>query len=692
MPNRLKSIIAMLTFTILIAACNQATLPSPTADVALISSTNTPVPPTSTLPVTPTNVPQIDAPTPSDIPATETTIPTDIPPTEAPTATDIPPMEATLPIPEPVYEPPSITEALASLEGLPIDEFFMESFRQLQLRDFDLLFFNGYAEIYGVVLGNQFTNMSPDYISETQQLEREILDLLRTYDRGSLSTEQQISYDALEWYLSTQVRGQEFADYKFLINPVWGLQNWPIDFLLEHPLGSKQDAENYIARISSLDVWAEQVIEGLERNEDVGAIPPKYVIEDTIDQLDEILKIRGTNPPIADQIEVYTEFSRRINRNDGLSDDEKEVLLDSVLAEIEGSFIPAYLALKDQLVHLSTIAEEDPNQWKLPGGEDYYAYLLEYYTGTTMSADEIHALGLAEVARIQEKIRDVAAELGYPADISMSEVNQRIIDESQFLTGEALGWKYDDILAAAEQAADAYFDLRTSADVVIRTVKSGPPACYDPPKPGSTGSGKMPVNLDIHPLYANYNEYVLVHHETIPGHHTQTALAQELDLPWYQRFLNIHHYRQNYEFQAYTEGWALYAEILAWEMGLYEGEPLANLGRLRLRLLRAVRIVVDTGIHAKGWTLDEAAAYLKDVTGMPQGRSDLTRYLVNPGYPCGYNIGGLTILEVRQRAREQLGDAFDIKEFHNIVLGNGILPIGVLERVVDDWIAAKLHE
>ena len=199
----------------------------------------------------------------------------------------------------------------------------------------------------------------------------------------------------------------------------------------------------------------------------------------------------------------------------------------------------------------------------------------------------------------------------------------------------------------------------------------------------------MPVNPDVSPLYVNYNEHVLVHHESIPGHHTQYALAQELDLPSYQRFRVANPYLQDYQAQSYIEGWALYAEGLAWEMGLYEGDPLANLGRIRLRLIRTVRMVVDTGIHAKGWSLDEAAEYIREATGMAQSRAHLTRYLVNPGYACGYNVGGLKILEMRQRAREQLGDRFDIKEFHNTVLGHGILPIGVLEGVVDDWLAQE---
>ena len=596
------------------------------------------------------------------------------------------------PASEPVLDQLSVDNVLSGLEGLSIDQFLTESWRRLQARDADILFANGLAGVYGVAPGDQFTDLSADYIRETQRLESGVLELLRTYDRSALSPGQRISYDSLTWYLTIHVRGQVFADYRFLVNPVWGLQNRPVDFLLEYPLESKQEAERYIARLSHLDTWVDQVIDGLERNEQAGAIPPQYVLENTIAQLDAILDPQGTGRPDAGQLAVYTNLSSQVRQIAGLSQDERQALLGAALAQVEDTFIPAYQALKDHLLYLTTIAVEDPNQWKLPGGEEYYAYLLEYYTGTGLSADEIHELGLAEVARIQADIRNTAATLGYPADISMAELNQRLAEESQVITGAALRQEYERILAAAKQAVGAYFDLQTNADVVFQTDPDGPPAYYASPPPGSGDPGEMRINLSVSPLYANYNELVLVHHETIPGHHTQLALAQELDLPGYQRFYSVSPYMQDYDFEAYVEGWAWYAEILAWEMGLYDGDPLANLGRLRLHLLRTMRLVVDTGIHAKGWTLDEAAAYLEEVTGMPQSHAGLTRYLVNPGYACGYNVGVLKMLEMRRRAVEKLGDRFDIKEFHNIILGNGIVPISVLEGMVDDWIDKKLGQ
>ena len=611
----------------------------------------------------------------------------DISPSATPLPTTIPPTEMPTPTPEPVYEQPSVAEVLASLKGLPVDEFFRESYRQLRLRDADILFADGYGDAFDIVLSDQFGDLSLAYREDTQLLEREILDLLYSYDRGGLTGDQKISYDALEWYLDTHVRGQAYADYKILVNPVWGLQNLPIDFLLALPLENKKDAEMYIDRLASLNLWADQAIERLEANDLAGALPPKYVIDDTIAALEALLAVPG-----AERQDVYINFRSKLNQIDELSADDREALLAAALTAVEEGFIDGFQALKSELEQLSTTAVEDPNQWQLPGGEDYFTYLIQYHTGSTLSVDEVYNLTLDEVARLQQELRDAAIEVGYPEGISIAEINQRISEDYPMITGNELLEKYEQILAVVKEASEDYFDLRTSADVVIETVREGPPAYYINPLPGSSDPGVMPANLGLNPMLVRYNEFVLVHHETIPGHHTQIALAQELDLPHYQRYYSVNPYMQDYEFLAYAEGWAFYGELLAWEMGLYEGEALANLGRVRLNLFRTVRAVVDIGIHAKGWTLDEAAAYLEEMTGTPQSWQMLTRYLVNPGYTTSYTVGKLTLLELRQRAREELGELFDIKEFHNVILGNGVLPVGVLESVVEDWIAVKLSE
>jgi uncharacterized protein (DUF885 family) len=691
MSNRNTGLITFLLLSILLSGCGQGPpaagpTPAPTTE-ALQAATDTPLPATQT-PLPPTGTP---LPPPTEtLPPTGTPVPpptvTPVPPTSTPVP---PPTETPLPTKKPPPEPLSVAEILAALQGLPFDEFLDESYRQLQLRDPDSQFMNGFADLYGVVLADQFTNLSPDYAAETQQLESGILELLRSYDRESLSVDQGISYEAYEWVLDIRVRGHQYADFKLLANPVWGVQNLPLDFLNELPLETKADAEFYIARLSNVDLWSEQVIEGLQRVERAGALPPGFVIEGTIAQLDAILNTRGQNPPAAETLDVYTHFQSHVERIGELDPDERDALLASALKEVEDSFIPAYLAMKDELAALAPRAVQDPDQWQLPGGQDYYAYLLEYHTGTQLNADEIHTLALAEVARTQEEIRQAADELGYPAGISMAGLNQRLSDETEVITGNALKRKYEELISAADQAADGYFGHRATAGVVTRIDPDAPPAFYMAPPPGTTDPGTMIINPAISPLYANYNEHVLVHHETIPGHHTQLALAQELDVPNFRRYYGVDPYLQDYLLQAYPEGWALYAETLAWEMGLYADDPLANLGRLRLHLLRAARSVVDTGIHARGWTLDQAVAYLEDVTGMPQNRSGLVRYIVNPGYPNGFNITAIKIFELRQRAMDALGDEFDFREFHDAILGHGILPIGVLEQVVEDWIAAQ---
>ena len=640
---------------------------------------------------------------PSPIPTQPPAVPTaaeDLKPPDTPTPVPNPvPTEIVLPTvetPIPELEPAAlptrvpVDEIILGMEDLPFEEFADRAYRELMLRDRDALISSGFADLYGISVGEEFTDISAEFIQDTQMMEYSFLDQLRSYDRESLPYDQQISYDALERYLDVQVRAHSFSDLKFYVNPVWGLQNYPGEFLLEMPLESVQDVEIYIARLSNVAAWADQVIAALERNEGAGALPPKFVLDDTLSQFTTILNTQAGGEPEAEHQEVFNHLRSEINRIEGISGQEKTVLLDSALKAVEKDYIPSFQAVQKKLEALAGSAEEDPNVWVLPGGEAYYDQLLAYYSGTDLTADEIHEMTRAEVARIQAEIREAAVAAGYPDNLSMAELNRLMEADSRYITGAELREKYQAILDAANLAADDYFNLRAEADVVLRSDPEGPPAFYSPPPPGSSEEGAMVTNLGFSPLYVNYNEHVLMHHETIPGHHTQIALAQELDVPLFQRYFLTNPYLMNYAFQAYPEGWALYAESLAEEMGLYEGDEFANLGRLRLRLLRFVRSVVDTGLHAKGWTLDEAAAYLEEATGMPQPRNRLSRYLVNPSYPNGYNVGGLKIIELRTRAMDQLGEAFDIKEFHDVVLGHGTLPIIVLEDVVDDWIAEKL--
>jgi uncharacterized protein (DUF885 family) len=575
----------------------------------------------------------------------------------------------------------SIADALASLQGLPFDAFLASSYRQLQLRDPDQLFVDGLADEYGLP-NDRFTDMSDAYIRETQQLESAILDQLRTYDRDALPADARLSYDVYEWVLDDRVRGHAFTYYDYPVNSltIWGRQNWLIDFMVSHqPIADRQDAEDYIARLSQIDTWVAQLLEGLKLREQAGVVPPGYLMDEAISQIADHLQMRGPDSFDAEAIELYTSFREKLDQVEGLGPSEREALLGRALTEIRQTFVPAFAELRQYLIYLETVAGDEPAVHRLPDGEAYYAYLLRHETGTDMSPAEVHELGLSEVARIQTEMRAAAAALGYPEDISMAELAEGLAARGDDLAGAALLAEAGRLIAAAEQAAGPFFDLLPDAELVIRREPFGSGiGYYVPPPLDGSGPGVFYTNPDapiprhIVPTY--------VYHETIPGHHLQGALARELDLPTFRREL---------ELNGYAEGWAVYAERLAQEMGLYEDDPLGDLGRLEMELARAARLVIDTGLHARGWSRQQAADYYAEATGRPASPAAMNRYVILPGQGCGYTLGLLEILALRQRAMDRLGDGFDLKAFHNVVLGHGALPLEILAQVVDDWIVGE---
>jgi uncharacterized protein (DUF885 family) len=378
-------------------------------------------------------------------------------------------------------------------------------------------------------------------------------------------------------------------------------------------------------------------------------------------------------------IELYASFRQKLDQLEDIGVKERQDLLDAARVEIEGTFIPAFLELRDYLLHLETVATKTSGVWRFPAGDAYYAYLLRHETGTDLSAEQIHELGLSEVARIQAEMLTASAELGYPPDISLAELEERLEAQSDEFQGQALLAEFQRLIAEAEQASVSFFDRLPQAELVIQPEPFGSGiGYYVPPPLAGSGPGTFYTNLDATlPVYLIPS---FIFHETVPGHHLQGALARELDLPTFRREL---------ELNGYAEGWAVYAEYLAWEMGLYEDDPLGNLGRLGFDLSRAARLVIDTGIHAEGWTRKEAADYYQEATGRPASLSAMDRYVILPGQGCGYTIGLLEILELRQRAMDRFGDGFDIQQFHDAILGHGPLPLELLEGVVEDWIVAN---
>jgi uncharacterized protein (DUF885 family) len=650
--NHLTPLYSILLICSLLAACS---ILSPTEETVLE------VTKTSSVKISPTRTKSIPKPTLTPPPAAQTSI-----------------------------AQPTIDEAIAGLQGLPVDQFFDESFTQLLLRNPELLTELNLSEQFGL-RNDQLNDLSDVYVRETQHLESAILDLLRSYDREALTPEQQLSYDIYEWTLDDLVRGHEFMFYDYPLNYFINSYDFNLNTLLTelHQLNDRQDVEDYISRLSQVDNQVDQLLEGLALREEAGIIPPDFVISMTLGNLSNNLGMRSGNPETIDpqQLPVFSVFNESLENISELSTEEKTAFRDAALQEIETSYIPAFVKLLDYLDYLQPIATDHAGVWKFPNGEDFYTFMLRKETSTELTPDEIHEIGLAEVARIKGEMRELFTELGYPQEESFgSSLRRAIAEGGAYDTSTQAGKEnyvaaVEAIIQEADQLMDEVFDIGPSWGV---EVVPGPMGGYyvagapDGSRPGAYHVGVMGSRRD------KFLEPTIAYHEAVPGHHYQIATAQALDLPMFRRGGGVN---------GFVEGWALYAERLAWEMGLYEDDPYGNLGRLQMELLRAVRLVTDTGIHAKGWTRQEARSYMDEAMGAPGYFShEVDRYIVMPAQATSYKIGMLKILELRQRAMDQLGDQFDIKEFHNLVIGNGSLPLDILERLVDEYIQTNLNQ
>jgi uncharacterized protein (DUF885 family) len=564
----------------------------------------------------------------------------------------------------------TVDEIVAELADLDFDAFLEVSYTHLLLRDPELITELGLSDELGV--GNdRLTDISDAYVRETQQVEIAVLERLNQYDRAALTPEQQLSAEIYAWYLDDRVAGHPFMynDYP-VTHFITGAQNQLVHFFTDiHPVTDLQDAQDYVARLSQVDRKFQQLVGGLELREKAGVILPKFIVQWVLYDLRNMARSTPQATPF------YTAFEDKVQALERVSDAERASLLRDAEAEIGKSVLPAYQELVDYFEHLETVATDDPGVDRFSNGEAYYAYALRHHTTTDMTAGEIHELGLQEVSRLRTEMQVLFDELGYPGDESLPELFSRVARDGGTLSGSAIVAGYEDIIEDAEKRTEVAFDLLPTASV---EVVGGPTGGYYVP-PAMDGSRPGVFYASAIGTQPKFNMPTLAYHEAIPGHHLQLALAQELDLPAF---------RHNVVFTAYAEGWALYAERLAWELGLYEDDPCGNLGRLQFEAFRAVRLVVDTGVHTKGWTYDQAVTYMVENTGLPRQmvEFEVSRYITWPGQATAYKIGMIRVLALRQRAEDQLGDRFDLLEFHNVVLGSGSVPLETLDGLVNDYI------
>ena len=521
---------------------------------------------------------------------------------------------------------------------------------------------------------------------------REELEYLKTnFDFDKLDESHKISYRLFEKNAKQDLDGADWWGYGYSFNQMFGQQSGIPSFLINyHRIDSIEDAQAYIARLNNVKTYLGQHVANSKASAAKGIQPPTFVYDYVISDAENVLQGApftedGTSTLLAD-------FEKKISDEKlNLSAEDKDRLMKQASDALLTSFSPAYEGLIAEMKAQKANSTPDDGVWKLPKGDAFYKRRLSMMTTTDMTATEIHDLGLAEVARIHGEMREIMKTVGFEGELQDFFVH---LKEDPAQTYEDSDAGRDAYLADATAMIDTMkgrldevFLRKPKADLEVKRVeafreKSAGKAFYNRPAPDGSRPGRYYANLYRIGDMPKYQMEALAYHEGIPGHHMQLAIAQELEgIPKFRKFGG---------YTAYTEGWGLYSEFLPKEMGFYS-DPYSDFGRLAMEIWRAARLVVDTGIHDKKWTRQQAIDYLLENTPNPEGDciKAIERYIVMPGQATAYKIGMLKIQALREDAKSRLGDKFDIREYHEIVLAEGAVPLDILEERVEAWVKSK---
>ncbi|WP_106650038.1 DUF885 domain-containing protein [Shewanella sp. Pdp11] len=583
--------------------------------------------------------------------------------------------------------------ALAAHEWFAKKPFFFRAFLdrsvvKMAFESPETLTSLGFLESVGITGHNaELDDDSPEAMDKTFAQVRDLRETLLSYSDADLDENQRISKDIALYLADFALVSEPYRYHNYPLNQLFGVQNgYPSFMQAQHQVHSVGDAENYLSRLQKVKLKFAQTLEGLKIREAKGIIPPKFVIERVLTEMNDFVAT-----PIQDNI-LYSSFKTKLADTD-ISADEQARLLAAAEADIKGYVHPAYQLFIDYFSQLQAKAGTDDGYWALPNGDLAYEQLLKFFTTTNYTADEIHAKGLAEVDRIQSEIMTILAAEGYDVSQGFSIAIEALAADPKFYYEDSDAGRaqilvdYQQILDEVNAGLGDAFRIRPEAGMEVVRIpefkeKSAPGAYYQQPAIDGSRPGRFYANLYDIKATPKYGMRTLAYHEGIPGHHFQIAVAMELEgMPLIRKMA---------PFTAYIEGWALYSERLAWELG-FQKDPFDNIGRLQAELFRAVRLVVDTGIHHSRWTREQAIDYMKKNTGMSDRdvTAEIERYIVMPGQATAYKVGMMKILELREKAKLALGDKFDLRDFHDVVLKNGAVPLDILETLVDRYIADK---
>ena len=580
---------------------------------------------------------------------------------------------------------------LFSKRPLSIDHYLAKELIIGVLDSPEYMTYLGIFDGYGKILGHN-KSLSIDSLEETEldyMDNLETLATLKRYDFNDLSDIQKITHKIAIFDTENDIKEfEEFRYHSYPFNQISGNHLGLVEFMTDtHPIRNVREAKDYIERVKLFDESFSANLIWLEEQKKLGIFAPKFVFDHVIRQLYELINYKDDENPLM-QI-----FVKKISSL-GINVDQVNNLVSELSAVIKSYVKPGFKLILDYMEENYASSNVNHGVWSLPNGNEFYALRLRSYTTTNYTAEEIHQIGLNEVARIGNRMKEIFLELGYEVNKPIGKMMNELNENPEFLYEDTPDRKeivikdYNKMVKEAEEDVRPYFDKFPKSPVEVRAVpeyseKTAAGGYYQAPSLDGSRPGVFYANLYDIKQTPKFGMRTLTFHEAVPGHHFQIALNQENeDLTLYRKL--------GYRTSAYTEGWALYSEQLAVEVGMTK-DLYDELGVLQSEMFRANRLVVDTGIHYKKWTREKAMEYMKETTGMSdtEVRVEIKRYIVWPAQATSYKMGMLQILELRDRAKNEMGDKFDLKQFHSIVLDQGIVPLFILEDLIDEWIKSK---
>jgi uncharacterized protein (DUF885 family) len=525
-------------------------------------------------------------------------------------------------------------------------------------------------------------NISPEAVAAATALEREYLAEAEKIDPNGLSGQDRLTWDIFVRDRKLNIEGATYPAELLPINQFFSLPNFFAQLgsgTSVQPFGTYDDYENFLGRARDFAVWMDQAIVNMRAGMERGVVQPRVVIERAIPQLEAQIAEDWEKSLFHRPVETLPE---------SFTEEQRTALTAKYQEAVTGTIVPAYRRVRDFLRdEYLPKCRDAVGMSALPGGGAWYAYLVKTTTTTALTPEEIHQIGLDEVARIKAEMEAVKTQVGFKGTLPEFFEYLRTDERFYYTEPEQLLDAYRAQKEKVAAAAPQLFSLLPKADFEVRPVeefraKSQAAASYQPASPDGSRPGIFYVNTYDLKARPNYNIEAIFLHEAAPGHHFQISIQQELPgLPRFRRFGG---------YTAYDEGWGLYAETLGKELGMYE-DPYQYYGKLAAEMLRSIRLVTDTGMHHKGWTREQALAYMRENSSMPEtdAIAEIERYIAIPSQALAYKVGQLKLSALRAKATEALGDKFDVRAFHAQVLEDGALPLDVLEGKIDRWIAAQ---